>query len=110
MSTGLETWNQNIAESIGPLYPWAGGIEIPLAIIGIGTWIAWHLVQWIWENRSYDVDETSILNTHEKMEEALQLSETGTIVQSVAGKEPHLRHFAHNGTESHTQPKPATGE
>jgi hypothetical protein len=96
MSTGLETWNQNIPENIGALYPGAGGIEVPLAIIGIVTWIAWHVIQIRRENASIEEDLNEVLNTPEKMEEALELSEAGTIVQSVGSKSPQLRYFAHD--------------
>jgi hypothetical protein len=95
MSTGLETWNQNIPENIGALYPGAGGIEVPLAIIGVATWILWHVIQWRRESAGFEEDEQSILNTADKMEEALEMSEAGTIVQSIAHKEPRLQHFRH---------------
>lgn len=95
MSTGLETWNQNIPENIGALYPGAGGIEIPLVIIGLITWVVWHVVQIRRENASFEEDLRSVLNTPDKMEEALELSEAGTIVQSVGSKGPQLKHFAH---------------
>ena len=43
MSTGLETWNQNLLE-VGPLYPFVGS-EGALALVGIGLWLCWHIVQ-----------------------------------------------------------------
>jgi hypothetical protein len=96
MSTGLETWNQNIPENIGALYPGAGWIEVPLALLGIAAWILWHVVQWRREAQAFREDENSVLNSQEKMEEALELSEAGTIVQSIASKEPNLKHFRHS--------------
>jgi len=95
MSTGLETWNQNIPEAIGALYPGAGWVEVPLVLIGLATWITWHVIQIRRENASFEEDLNEVLNTPEKMEEALELSEAGTIVQSVGSKSPQLRYFAH---------------
>ena len=43
VSTGVETWNQNLLD-IGPMYPFPGS-EGLLVIIGLATWIIWHILQ-----------------------------------------------------------------
>ena len=43
MSTGLTTWNQNLAE-VSEIYPFVG-TEMILAIAAIASWIIWHLIQ-----------------------------------------------------------------
>lgn len=96
MSTGLETWNQNIPDAIGALYPGAGWIEVPLVLIGLVTWIAWHVIQIRAENAQFEEDQRSLLGNAEKMEEALEIAEAGTIVQSVDPKQHKLKHFAHD--------------
>ena len=50
MGTGLDSFTD--PQNIGPLYPFAGS-EIPLAVIGILLWIAWHVQQIRTENREY---------------------------------------------------------
>lgn len=72
MSTGIETWNQNLLE-IGPMYPFPG-IEGLLAIVGIATWILWHVIQLRRETQVYDDDEERMFNTPEKLSHAMDVS------------------------------------
>ena len=51
MATGIESFS-NPGE-IGPIYPFPG-TEVPLAIIGIVLWIAWHYLQTRAESKEWD--------------------------------------------------------
>lgn len=81
MSTGLETWNQNLLE-IGALYPMPGS-EVLLALIGLATWIVWHVVQIIAENKVYDEDEKTFLATPERLKNAMEASSAGTLMEEM---------------------------
>ena len=43
MTTGIESWNVDLM-MIGPMYPFVGS-ETLLAIVGIVSWIVWHVLQ-----------------------------------------------------------------
>jgi len=77
MSTGIETWNQNLLD-IGPMYPFAGA-EGLLAIIGIGSWIAWHVIQIRSENKLLEEEAKSFANK-EKLKRALEMGRAGTLL------------------------------
>lgn len=51
MNTGVTSFS-NPAE-LGPLYPFPG-TEVPLAIIGVVLWIAWHVLHHRGESRELD--------------------------------------------------------
>ncbi len=55
MTTGIESWAGNISE-IGPIYPFVGS-EVLLLIIGVVTWIGWHIWQSINETRTYEEEK-----------------------------------------------------
>ena len=48
----VTSWSGTIAD-IGPIYPMVGSEGI-LFIIGLVSWIAWHIVQAKRENRTYE--------------------------------------------------------
>ena len=48
----VTSWTGNIAD-IGPIYPMVG-TEGLLVIIGLVTWIVWHIVQTKMENKTYE--------------------------------------------------------
>jgi hypothetical protein len=48
----VTSWTGNIAD-IGPIYPMVGTEGI-LVIIGLASWIAWHILQNRMENKSYE--------------------------------------------------------
>ena len=48
----IESWGGTITD-IGPMYPMVG-TEGVLVIIGVVTWIAWHVIQARRENREYE--------------------------------------------------------
>jgi len=48
----VTSWSGNIAD-IGPIYPMVGTEGI-LVIIGLATWIGWHILQNKLENKSYE--------------------------------------------------------
>ena len=48
----VTSWTGNIAD-IGPIYPMVG-TEGLLFIIGLVTWIIWHIVQTKMENKTYE--------------------------------------------------------
>lgn len=41
VGTGVNSFAQ--PSEVGPLYPFAGGVEVPLVIVGVLLWIGWHL-------------------------------------------------------------------
>ncbi|MCH6581687.1 MAG: hypothetical protein V3S73_02340 [Gammaproteobacteria bacterium] len=55
MTTGIESWAGNISE-IGPMYPFVG-TEVLLLIIGVVTWIGWHIWQSSNETRTYEEEK-----------------------------------------------------
>lgn len=77
MSTGIETWNQNLLE-IGPMYPFAGA-EWLLALIGIGSWIAWHVIQIRSENKLLEEEAKSFADK-EKLKRAVDMGKAGTLL------------------------------
>ena len=76
MSTGIETWNMNLLD-IGPMYPFAG-TEVLWALIGIGTWIVWHIIQGIQERRVLS-EESKAFTDKAALEQAIQLSSAETL-------------------------------
>lgn len=48
----VTSWSGNIAD-LGAVYPMVGS-EGVLVIIGLATWIAWHIIQTKIENRTYE--------------------------------------------------------
>jgi hypothetical protein len=48
----ITSWSGNIAD-IGPIYPMVGTEGI-LVIIGLVSWIAWHILQNKMENKQYE--------------------------------------------------------
>ena len=48
----ITSWSGNIAD-IGPIYPMVGTEGI-LVIIGLVSWIAWHILQNRMEKKSYE--------------------------------------------------------
>ncbi|MDJ0956789.1 MAG: hypothetical protein QNI91_08035 [Arenicellales bacterium] len=48
----VTSWTGNIAD-IGPIYPMVG-TEGLLFIIGLVTWIIWHIIQTKMENKTYE--------------------------------------------------------
>jgi hypothetical protein len=80
MSTGIETWNMNLLD-IGPMYPFPG-TEMLWALIGIGTWILWHILQGRMESKVYD-EEDQIFTDKEKLAKAMDLSSAQTLVEEL---------------------------
>ncbi len=53
MSTGnVESWTGSIVD-IGPMYPFVG-TETLLFILGLLSWLLWHIIQFRAENRNLD--------------------------------------------------------
>jgi len=44
VSTGIEAWAGSDFNAIGPMYPFPG-TEGLLVIVGLATWIIWHILQ-----------------------------------------------------------------
>jgi len=80
MSTGIETWNQNLLD-IGAMYPFPGS-EGLLAIIGIGTWIVWHVIQIRAENKTYAEDE-ELFSDKQRLRRAMHFSNAETPVEQL---------------------------
>ena len=84
MSTGLETWNQSMLE-IGAAYPFTG-TETLLTIIGLATWIIWHVIQFKTENRTYN-EEKEFFSDKKKLENAMLMTRRETLVSRLDGHE-----------------------
>ncbi len=64
----VTSWSGNIAD-IGPIYPMVG-TEGLLVIIGLVTWIIWHIVQTKMENKTYE-DEIKKFGSAENLKKML---------------------------------------
>ena len=79
MSTGLETWIQNLNE-VNELYPFVG-TEMILAIAGNASWIIWHLIQIKMENAVL-AEEEAIFQDKTKLNNARKLSAAESTLES----------------------------
>lgn len=82
MSTGLETWNMNLLE-IGALYPFPG-TEMLLTVIGLGTWIVWHIIQFKAENIALD-KEKALFSDKAKLKKAMEISNAESLSENIKG-------------------------
>jgi len=82
MSTGLETWTQNLND-LGPLYPFVGTEGI-LAVVGIGSWIVWHLLQLRSENATMEEEKTRF-SDKAKLEKAMDIANAETLSSKIEG-------------------------
>lgn len=48
MSIGYDSWAVDLAE-VGPVYPMQGW-EVPMVIVGVIFWLAWHRIQFVRES------------------------------------------------------------
>ncbi len=55
MTTGIESWNVDLM-SIGPMYPLVGS-ELLLAILGVLSWLVWHVIQARAENKEVAAEQ-----------------------------------------------------
>ena len=51
-TTGIETWALDLKD-VGAIYPFQGS-EALMVVIGVVTWIAWHIWQSRWEKEKYE--------------------------------------------------------
>jgi len=82
MSTGLDTWNMNLLD-IGALYPFPGS-EMLLVLIGLASWIVWHIIQIKRENFNLD-EEDEVFSDKAKLKKAMEISNAETLSQTVKG-------------------------
>lgn len=80
MNTGIETWNMNLLE-IGAMYPFPG-TEVFWTIVGLATWILFHLIQIKNENAVYKEDE-ELFEKPEKLKAAMAVSNAETLLESM---------------------------
>jgi len=88
MSTGIETWNQNLLD-IGAMYPFPG-TEVLWVVIGLVTWILWHVIQYKSENRVYSEEEKSFENENRLMA-AMRLSAAETLDEEMKAHNNSLK-------------------
>jgi len=69
MSTGIETWNVDLL-TIGPMYPFPG-TEVLWVVIGLATWVIWHIWQFRLENSNFE-DDLKTLKQGDNMTKALK--------------------------------------
>ncbi len=82
MSTGLETWNQNLNE-VTELYPFVG-TEMVLAIAAIASWVIWHLIQIGMENKQL-AEEQAKFSDKDKLAKAMQVSNADSLNETLKG-------------------------
>ena len=80
MSTGIESWNMNLLE-IGPMYPFPG-TELIWALIGIGSWVLWHILQGIKEKQVL-AEEAKWLSDKEQLTGAIGMSNAETLKEQL---------------------------
>lgn len=69
MSTnGYENWAVDLAD-VGPVYPFQGW-EIPMVVVGVAFWIAWHRIQYVRENAHLEAARK--IGDKEKVAKALE--------------------------------------
>lgn len=88
MSTGIESWNQNLLD-IGAMYPFPG-TEVLWVIIGLATWIIWHVVQYRGENRVYEEEEKTFGN-ETRLRAAMKLSAAETLDEEMKAHSSDLK-------------------
>jgi hypothetical protein len=88
MSTGIETWNQSMLD-IGAMYPFPG-TEVIWAVIGIATWIIWHVIQFKGEIKVYEEEEKSFEDTN-KLQAAMKLSAAETLDEEMKAHSNNLK-------------------
>ena len=88
MSTGIETWNQSMLE-IGAMYPFPG-TEVLWAIIGIASWVIWHVIQFKSENKIYEEEEKSF-EDQAKLQAAMKLSAAETLDEEMKAHSNSLK-------------------
>ena len=76
MSTGIETWNTNLME-VSEVYPFVG-TEMTLAIVGIASWIIWHIIQIRMESKTL-AEEEALFEDKTKLAAARKLSNAETV-------------------------------
>jgi hypothetical protein len=80
MSTGIESWNMNLLE-IGPMYPFPG-TEFLWVLLGLATWIIWHIMQFRAENRTYAEEEKKFSDKVE-LQRAMRTSNAETLIEAM---------------------------
>jgi len=80
MSTGIETWNMNLLD-IGPMYPFPG-TEMIWVLIGLATWILWHVYQARVEKNALD-HENELFEGREKLRAAMDLANAETLMEAI---------------------------
>ncbi|HMB75926.1 MAG TPA: hypothetical protein VKN76_05975 [Kiloniellaceae bacterium] len=68
-TTGIDSWAVDLAD-IGAVYPFQG-TEVVMTIIGVVLWIAWHVWQIKFENKTFEEDEAKLRQQH-SMEETIK--------------------------------------
>ena len=68
----VTSWTGNIAD-IGPIYPMVG-TEGLLVIIGLATWIVWHIIQTKMENKTYE-DEIKRFGSTESLKKMIGMED-----------------------------------
>jgi len=82
MSTGLETWTQNLNE-VTELYPFVG-TEMVLAWAAIASWVIWHLVQIKMENNQL-AEERAKFSDKAKLAKAMEVSNAESLHETLKG-------------------------
>lgn len=88
MSTGIVTWKMNLLE-IGAMYPFPG-TEMVWVIIGLVTWVGWHVIQFMGENKVYAEEEKSF-EDQAKLQAAMKISAAETLDEEMKAHSNSLK-------------------
>jgi len=67
-TTPIDSWAVDLAD-VTNIYPFVG-FEVPMAIIGIVLWIAWHIWQVRYEKQEFD-EEIRKYGSHENIRNSI---------------------------------------
>ncbi len=68
MTIGYDSWAVDLAD-VGPVYPMQGW-EIPMVVVGVIFWLAWHRIQFVRE--SEHLEKARKIGDAEKVSRALE--------------------------------------
>ncbi|MBC8267538.1 MAG: hypothetical protein H8E36_02200 [Rhodospirillaceae bacterium] len=88
METGVTTWNMNLLD-IGAMYPFPGS-EMIMAIIGIASWIIWHIIQMRAENKKLAKEEINF-SDKAKLLSAMKVSNAETLNEALKSHEEGIK-------------------
>ncbi|MGB1035091.1 MAG: hypothetical protein ACPGVS_08720, partial [Primorskyibacter sp.] len=66
---GYESWAVDLAD-VSAIYPFQGW-EVPMVVVGVVFWLAWHRIQFVREREHLDAASKRALD-HEKVQKSVE--------------------------------------